>query len=332
MNRKRSGKIIIDCLKSHIGTFIVTLIIFLSSGAVFALYGLPIEPFVYALALGLTALACVLVVSLVKAFRAAARREAMKNSILTGAEFPPTDSLAESDYREMITTLDRRLNEITTECEKDRKKAEDYITVWVHQIKTPIAVMRMTLTDSDTEESRKTLAELFRIEQYVDMMLQYIRLSSTTNDLVIKEYSLDELIRQSVRKFSPQFVLRKVGFKYDGTDRTVVTDSKWFSCILDQFLSNAIKYTRSGGNVSVKVDRDGIHIADTGIGISKEDLPRIFEKGYTGLNGRNEQHSSGLGLYLARLAANKLALEISAESEPGKGSVFTICLPYNAKQ
>lgn len=331
MNRKRSGKIIIDCLKSHIGTFTVTFIIFVSSGTVFALYGLPAEPFAYALVLGLVALACVIIVSLVKAFRAAARREEMKNSLLTGANFPPPDSLTEEDCREMTEMLERRLNEITTEYEKDRKNAEDYITVWVHQIKTPIAVMRMTLSDSDTEEGRKALAELFRIEQYVDMMLQYIRLSSASNDLVIKEYSLDELIRQSVRKFSPQFVLRKIGFRYEGTDRTIVTDSKWFSCILDQFLSNAIKYTRSGGNVSVQVDHDGLHIADTGIGISGEDLPRIFEKGYTGLNGRSEQHSSGLGLYLARLAANKLALEISAESEPGKGSVFTVRIPYDRK-
>lgn len=326
MKRKRAGKIISDCLKSHIGTFTVVAVTFLASGTVFALYGLPAEPFIYALMLGSAALVVMLVVSLVKAFRAASRRERMRDSLFTGAQFPTPDSLTEADCREMIDILEKRLNEVTAEYERDRKDTEDYITVWVHQIKTPIAVMRMTLSDSETEEGRRALAELFRIEQYVDMMLQYIRLSSDSNDLVIREYSLDELIRQSVRKFAPQFVLRKIGLNYETVDGTIVTDAKWFSCILDQFLSNAVKYTREG-SISITYDGEGLHIADTGIGIAAEDLPRIFEKGYTGINGRAEQRSSGLGLYLARLAADKLALEISAESNPGKGSVFTIRVP-----
>ena len=326
MKRRRAGKIISDCLKSHIGTFTVVAVTFLASGTVFALYGLPAEPFIYALMLGSAALVVMLVVSLVKAFRAASRRERMRDSLFTGAQLPPPDSLTEADCREMIDILEKRLNEVTAEYERDRKDTEDYITVWVHQIKTPIAVMRMTLSDSETEEGRRALAELFRIEQYVDMMLQYIRLSSDSNDLVIREYSLDELIRQSVRKFAPQFVLRKIGLNYETVDGTIVTDAKWFSCILDQFLSNAVKYTREG-SVSITYDGEGLHIADTGIGIAAEDLPRIFEKGYTGINGRAEQRSSGLGLYLARLAADKLALEISAESKPGKGSVFTIRVP-----
>lgn len=326
MKRRRAGKIISDCLKSHIGTFTVVAVTFLASGTVFALYGLPAEPFIYALMLGSAALVVMLAVSLVKAFRAASRRERMRDSLFTGAQFPPPDSLTEADCREMIDILEKRLNEVTAEYERDRKDTEDYITVWVHQIKTPIAVMRMTLSDSETEEGRRSLAELFRIEQYIDMMLQYIRLSSDSNDLVIREYSLDELIRQSVRKFAPQFVLRKIGLNYEIVDGTIVTDAKWFSCILDQFLSNAVKYTREG-SVSITYDGEGLHIADTGIGIAAEDLPRIFEKGYTGINGRAEQRSSGLGLYLARLAADKLALEISAESKPGKGSVFTIRVP-----
>lgn len=313
-------------MKSHIGTFTVVAVTFLASGTVFALYGLPAEPFIYALMLGSAALVVMLAVSLVKAFRAASRRERMRDSLFTGAQLPPPDSLTEADCREMIDILEKRLNEVTAEYERDRKDTEDYITVWVHQIKTPIAAMRMTLSDSETEEGRRSLAELFRIEQYIDMMLQYIRLSSDSNDLVIREYSLDELIRQSVRKFAPQFVLRKIGLNYETVDGTIVTDAKWFSCILDQFLSNAVKYTREG-SVSITYDGEGLHIADTGIGIAAEDLPRIFEKGYTGINGRAEQRSSGLGLYLARLAADKLALEISAESKPGKGSVFTIRVP-----
>lgn len=150
------------------------------------------------------------------------------------------------------------------------------------------------------------------------MVLQYIRIGSGTNDLVIREYRLDELIRDAVRKQAGQFVEKRLRFCYLPTDATVITDRKWFSCILDQLLSNAVKYTQSG-SVSVTVKDGFLSVSDTGIGIMPEDLPRIFEKGYTGANGRLEQKSSGLGLYLAKKAARSARSHFKRRKYRGKG-------------
>ena len=168
-------------------------------------------------------------------------------------------------------------------------------------------------------------AELFRMEQYVDMVLQYLRLDGGENDLVITRCDLDELIREAVRRYGPQFVLRKLSLHYEPTERTVVTDRKWFVCILEQLLSNAIKYTPEGC-ITIRLEGDCLHISDTGIGIAPEDLPRIFEKGYTGENGRLERTSSGLGLYLAGKAAALLHIPITVDSRLGQGTTFTLHL------
>lgn len=152
------------------------------------------------------------------------------------------------------------------------------------------------------------------------------RLDSETNDLVIAEYALDPILRASVRKFAPQFVAKRLALNYDGTDLTVITDKKWLSVIIDQLLSNAIKYTPSGA-VGITVEPPGLLcISDTGIGIAPQDLPRIFERGYTGENGRLEKRSSGLGLYLCRRAADMLSVPLRAESTPGEGSRFILDL------
>ena len=151
------------------------------------------------------------------------------------------------------------------------------------------------------------------------------RLSGETNDLVLREYSLDELIRESVRKFAPLFLEKKLRLDFAPTEKTLITDKKWFGCILDQLISNAVKYTPSG-TVSIGIGDGFLCISDTGIGIAPEDMPRIFERGYTGLNGRVGQKSSGLGLYLAKKAADMLALPLKAESETGEGSRFMLDL------
>ena len=184
--------------------------------------------------------------------------------------------------------------------------------------------MKLKLS-GDSPENRLLLAELLRIEQYADMALQYIRLSGETNDLVLREYSLDELIRESVRKFAPLFLEKKLRLDFAPTEKTLITDKKWFGCILDQLISNAVKYTPSG-TVSIGIGDGFLCISDTGIGIAPEDMPRIFERGYTGLNGRVGQKSSGLGLYLAKKAADMLALPLKAESETGEGSRFMLDL------
>ena len=212
----------------------------------------------------------------------------------------------------MIGALSAEINQLQTGFSVKKQADNDYYTAWVHQIKTPIATMKLLLSEN-SEEHRALSAELFRIEQYVEMVLDYIRLESDVNDLVIKEYALDEMIRESLHKFAPQFILRKLKLAYKPTDQVVVTDKKWLTFILDQLISNAIKYTPEG-EIRVSVEGNKVKISDTGIGIAPEDIPRIFEKGYTGANGRIGQKSSGLGLFLSKKAANLLS--VSPASKP----------------
>lgn len=201
----------------------------------------------------------------------------------------------------------------------------DYYTMWVHQIKTPIASMHLILQKEDSEDSRRLRAELFRVEQYVQMVLCFLRLDSDFTDYVIKEYRVDDIIRPAVRRLAPQFIMKKLALEYEQTDMAVLTDEKWLSFVVEQILSNAVKYT-SSGSISIKCDGDRLVISDTGIGIAAEDLPRIFDKGYTGFNGRADRKASGIGLYLCRRICDNLGHSIKAESAPGHGTTIIIGL------
>lgn len=165
--------------------------------------------------------------------------------------------------------------------------------------------------------------ELFRIEEYVSMALQYQRVSSTENDFVLEKVSLDGVIRDTIKKYAKIMIRRHIGINYSGTKKQVYTDEKWLAFILEQILSNAIKYTPQGFvtiETAEEKDRFFITIKDTGIGIKAEDLPRVFEKGYTGYNGHADKKATGIGIYLCRQMADKLGHTIRMESELGKGT------------
>lgn len=247
---------------------------------------------------------------------------------------PPARDLIEEDYQKIIELLNERNRKEKENHDLAGRDMQDYYARWVHQIKAPIAVMQVLLQREDTQENRELRSELFRVEQYVDMALCYTRLGEGGSDLLIQEYDLDEIIRKAVRKYAGQFIRKKIRLIYNGTDEKVITDEKWLSFIIEQLLSNAVKYTAQG-TVTIEVDdRKRLTVADTGIGIAPEDLPRIFEKGYTGYNGRQDKKSTGIGLYLCRTAADRLGHAISARSAPGKGSRFTIDLasyPFQAE-
>lgn len=241
-------------------------------------------------------------------------------------DMPEADTLAEKDYQQMVMELGKSCYEHLVELENQEQESKEYYTIWVHQIKTPIAVMRMILQEEDTRQNRELLAELFRIEQYAEMALSYIRLESRESDFVIKEYNLDDIIRQAIHRYAPQFIRRKLRLVYEPTEVKVLTDEKWLLFILEQIISNAVKYTPSG-TITIRVTEDKkLSVEDTGIGIAPEDLPRIFEKGFTGYNGRNDKKATGLGLNLCRKAAEHLNVGIAVESKPGVGSCFTLDL------
>ncbi len=326
MKKGRRGAVLRDCLRKNRVAILLWVLTVLTEWVVFYLYRIMWEPLLYAGALTLALGFLLLGLDLRREMQAARERERLREAILTEwNDLPEEKTLEQADYGDMIRKLGRQLRQETATQEAQRQDMLDYYTTWVHQIKTPMAVMKLYL-GTESPEHRAMGTELFRMEQYVDMVLQYLRLSSGENDLVIREYKLDELIREAVRKYAAQFVLKKLRLTYIPTEISVVTDRKWFGCILEQLLSNAIKYTPAGGSIAICVEEDALHISDTGIGIAPEDLPRIFEKGYTGENGRLERTSSGLGLYLAGKAADMLHIPIHVESTVGRGTAFTLHL------
>ena len=245
-------------------------------------------------------------------------------------ELPEPKNQIEADYQFIISKLNEESKVSQQNAAAKYTDMVEYYTVWAHQIKTPIAAMRLNLQSEDTDSARKLMGDLSRIEAYVEMVLTFLRLDSNNTDYLIKEYDLDEIIRPSIRKFSREFILKKLKLEYEPVSFRTVTDSKWLSFIIEQVISNAVKYT-SEGSVRICMNEPGILcIEDTGIGISEEDLPRIFENGYTGFNGREDKRASGIGLYLCKRIADNLGHKIYAESKVGEGT--KIFLDMRAKK
>ncbi len=313
-------RILLDTLKKDKNLLLLFGVMTAANLAVFLLYRIMTEAFFYAEAVILVFVILFVLLDYMRNLKKAYGLENAVQSVKNGnCELLPADTFEEVKYSEMIDFLTNKINEMSLSFSEEKQDLSDWYTIWVHQIKTPIAVLKLKVPESDKEIRN----ELFRIEEYADMALSYIRLGSEQNDLVIKEYPLDELIRETLRKYASQFIAKKIKLEYSPTEKTVITDKKWMLCILEQFISNAVKYTDSG-TVTVEVCGDMLTVSDTGIGIGKADLPRIFEKSYTGNNGRADAKSSGLGLYLSKKAANMIGVTLSVDSTLGYGSRFSI--------
>lgn len=249
--------------------------------------------------------------------------ENAKNQILVSMQnFPKPCGLLQTDYDELLHILyDDKMNSLNSATLKYRDTV-DYFTVWVHQIKTPIAAMKLLLQSNESPENSELELELMRIEQYVEMVLCYIRLDNKNSDYVIKKTDVDSVIKQVLRKNAKLFIRRKISLSYEDTGLFAVTDEKWLSFVIEQILTNSVKYIGNDGG-TIKIYKKGdteLVIEDDGIGIAKEDLPRIFERGFTGYNGRLDKKSTGIGLYLCKRIMGNLGHGIYAESEKGKGT------------
>ena len=293
----------------------------------FALYHLPVAAVLYPAGICLVVAMAFSAYDFQKVCRKHRRlKELQKN--LTGLieSFPAAAGIEEADYQRIIELLYRHQTELEALREEWVRDMTDYYTVWAHQIKTPISSMRLHLQNEDTSLSRQLMNDLNRIEQYVEMVLVFLRLDSESSDYVIAEYDLDAIVKAAVRKFSGEFIGRRLKLEYEPLNTTVLTDEKWLSFVVEQVLSNALKYTREG-KISICLEEPKtLCIRDTGIGIASEDLPRIFEKGYTGYNGRCDKRASGLGLYLCRRICRNLNHRILASSVPDQGTEIRIDL------
>jgi len=247
--------------------------------------------------------------------------------LLTAAtiqNMPEADDINEENYQKIIENLKSEIAHIEYTSDAKFRDMTEYYSVWAHQIKTPIASMKLTLQNEDSLVSRKLSSELFRIEQYVEMVLAFLRLDSDSSDYVFKEHDIDTVVKQSVKKFASDFIGKKIRLEYEPLNERIITDEKWFAFVIEQILSNALKYTREGSIKIFMIEPHKLCISDTGIGIAPADLPRVFENGYTGFNGRLDKSASGIGLYLCKRICKKLGIDISIESELGKGT--TVCL------
>lgn len=292
--------------------------------AVFALYGLPWGAVAYPTAL------CALLGLGWTAWRFAhvrrRCRELERLDVSQPDALPPPEGPLEAAYQSVLRAAVREQTETRRAIEHHYTGMLEYYTLWAHQIKTPIASMRLNLQNEHGPLSRQLSEDVTRVEQYVEMALMFLKLDESGTDYVLRECDLDRLIRQAIRRLSSQFIRKRLRLCYQPLNARAVTDEKWLGFVIEQILTNALKYTDSG-EISITLEAPKtLCVRDTGIGIAPEDLPRVFEKGFTGLNGRQYQRASGIGLYLCRRVCERLGHRISVESELGKGSVFRVCL------
>ena len=292
------------------------------------IYGVPVKALVYAGAISAVVTAFAAAGDLVRYYGKYTLLDSLKNEILLTTEnLPAAENGIDERYCELIGLLSEAKAALRSETDLRYENTLMYFTMWVHQIKTPISAMSLTLQSSDLGDMPET-AEfadgLQKIEQYVEMALMYVRLDNEDEDLVFRRCSLDKIVSQAVRRFSQQFIRKKIRLIYEPEEleKDVLTDEKWLLFVVEQVISNALKYT-SRGSVEITLEdprKNILLIRDSGIGIAPEDLPRVFERGFTGNNGRSDKKATGIGLYLCKRVCDKLGCGISASSgcEPGR--------------
>lgn len=323
-------RIFLDYIRFHKKT----LLLFLLSASIFAvvffLSRIPLDAVLYAALLALIAGAIIATCDFYHYVRHYRELEKLAESIDAQIDFlPEPRNRIDEVYTDMIKELHRekRVSEARSHVEK--KEMIDYFTLWAHQIKTPISAMDLILQSKGAwagEDDKRMAMELFQVEECVDTAMSYVRVRDLSSDLVFEEVSLDNLIRRAVKKYAAIFIGRKISVDFQETGRTVATDEKWMSIMLGQILANSLKYTPPGGRISIWMEGNKLMIRDTGIGIRTQDLPRVFEKGFTGENGRKYSKSTGQGLYICKTIADKLSYGLEITSREGEGTTVTLDL------
>ena len=235
------------------------------------------------------------------------------------AQSPLERALAEKlEAREM------ELYQQRSDAERKLTDLLDYYTLWVHQIKTPIAASQLLVAEvADRQLKQQLEQEIFKIDSYTNLVLQYLRLESFHDDLVLKQVQIEDLVKEIIRKYALFFIQKGLNVNLYDLDKEIVTDKKWLLVVIEQIISNSLKYTKEGG-LEIYMEGQELCIKDTGIGIKNSDVLRVFERGFSGYNGRLTQQSSGLGLYLSKKISEELGHQIRIESEVGKGTTVRI--------
>ena len=228
---------------------------------------------------------------------------------------------------------ERLLNEnknLKSEMLNQKDDLNAYFLMWLHQIKTPMTVSKLLLEKPDETTNTKLKMQLMYIEQYISMAMNYLKMIDHSTDMDITQVNLDDIIKNLLKKYSLLFIHNHISLEYQSNVTHVISDSQWLTILIEQILSNALKYTENG-KISIQYlkDKHALEIRDTGIGIRSEDIPKIFDRGYSGFNGRMNEKSSGLGLYLAKKISERLNIQIEVESKLSQGSIFRMVFPTN---
>lgn len=242
-------------------------------------------------------------------------------------ELPTPTGAEQAVLMQLLEQLAGQYNQKQSEASTARRRMTDYYTLWAHQIKTPIAAMQLLLQTSEPDPQMQS--ELFKIEQYVELVLQYLRSEDMASDLAVSRTPLEPLVKGVVRKYARLFIIKKIELVLQPLPGSALTDEKWLAFCLEQLFSNALKYTPEGGRITVGLapgPAPVLFVADTGCGIASEDLPRVMERGFTGYNGRENKKSTGIGLYLCRRVLHTLGHRFWLESAPGRGTTAFIDL------
>lgn len=322
-------KILFAYLRSHWKVLLLFALLLGTMFMVYGLYALPWGPVIYTSILLIAA--AILFGAL--SFRVYRKRIVQLEILKKQAsrhlgELPEPSGLLERRYQEIVKLVEARSLNVEETARQNAADTTRYYTLWSHQIKTPLAAIRLLLQEK-TLDYRALEQELLKTEQYVEMVLQYQRLNTDKRDLVLQQYALDALVKQALKRVSTLFIHKRISVRLEPIDAAVITDEKWLTFVIEQLLTNAVKYTPPEGTVTIRLGPDAAQtliIEDTGIGIRPEDLPRVFEWGYTGYNGRLDKRSTGIGLSLCRQVMALLGHGIAITSAVGRGTTVTLDL------
>ena len=213
---------------------------------------------------------------------------------------------------------------------------KDYIELWIHEVKLPIATSKLIIENNKNEVTKNIEEELDQIENYVEQALYYARSSTVEKDYYINKCILKDIVNTAILKNKSNLILNKINIELENLDLQVYTDSKWCIFILNQIIQNSIKYKKDGNSIlqiNAKENKENVvlNIKDNGIGIKQEELEKVFEKGFTGTNGRIDgKKSTGMGLYLCKKLCEKLGLSIEIESKKDEYTQVKIIFPKNS--
>lgn len=274
-------------LKSITQEIAIVIVIFALFGLMFYLYHLPLEA--YLLALGVILLLLLIFIG------------------IKYLSFVKTIS-----QQQQIENLENALYQLKNEQIEYKNDVESYFLTWVHQMKTPITAAQLLLERDEPNVVNRVRQEVIQIDNYTSLALSYLKLLNETSDISVTKISINNIIRPIIMKYSIQFIDQKTKIHYEPCHHEVLTDVRWTSLMIEQLINNALKYARG---------------KDNGIGISEADLPKIFDKGYSGYNGQRQSNSSGIGLFIVKQISTHTNHPVSVVSKQNEGTTFTIQFP-----